>query len=82
MLITKERGAKSMKKKKDNYLANAEMSVEGNYNMLDGVINNVPKPSFLERLKEYERRMAEHRKADTETDGGEPQKSRPAKDEL
>ena len=24
----------------DNYLKNAEMSVEGNYNMLDGLINN------------------------------------------
>ncbi|MFV0413075.1 MAG: YodL domain-containing protein [Oscillospiraceae bacterium] len=25
-----------------NYLANAEMSVEGNYNQIDGIINNVP----------------------------------------
>ena len=48
-----------MKDKKYNHLAAAEMDEEGNYNMVDdGIINNVPKPSVLERMKDYERRMA------------------------
>ncbi|MGL6200430.1 MAG: DUF4316 domain-containing protein [Lachnospiraceae bacterium] len=43
-------------KKPENYLKNTEMSMEGNYNMLDGVINNLPsdgeerKTSLLEQL--------------------------------
>ena len=70
---------------KFNHLAAAEMDEESNYNMVgDGIINNVPKPSFLERLKEYERRMAEHRKAENEVDGenGEPKKGSPARDAI
>ena len=43
-----------MAKKKPNYLSAAEIDVEGNYNMVgDGIINNVPKPSLLDRLEEY-----------------------------
>ena len=34
-----------------NYLAAAEMDSEGNYNMIDGVINNVSKASILEHLR-------------------------------
>ncbi|MCL2776174.1 MAG: DUF4316 domain-containing protein [Oscillospiraceae bacterium] len=55
-----------MKKEKQNYLASAEMDEEGNYNMIDGIINNIlinniPKPSLLEQMKEYERRIAENK---------------------
>jgi len=47
------------------YLKSAEMSVEGNYNMIgDGIINNVPKPSLLERLEEFEQRKRERHKDD------------------
>lgn len=45
---------------KFDYLVNAELSVEGNYNMVgDGIINNVPKPSMLERLEKLEQRKRE-----------------------
>lgn len=30
--------------KKDNYLNNAELSTEQNYNMIDGIPNNTPLP--------------------------------------
>ena len=36
-----------------NYLAAAEMDTEGNYNMIDGVINNVPKVSILEHIRQF-----------------------------
>lgn len=29
---------------KDNYLKNAELSTEQNYNMIDGIANNAPTP--------------------------------------
>ncbi len=29
---------------KDNYLKNAELSTEQNYNMIDGILNNDPPP--------------------------------------
>ena len=45
---------------KDDHLATAEMDEEGNYNMIDGVINNAPKPSVLDKIKEYERLIAEN----------------------
>jgi len=49
-----------MAKKKPNHLSAAEIDAEGNYNMVgDGVINNVPKPSLLERLEEFERQKRE-----------------------
>ena len=40
---------------KYNQLAAAEMSSEGNYNMIDGIPNNgfEQKPSILEQLREY-----------------------------
>ena len=44
---------------KYNYLDAAEMSEEGNYNMIDGIINNVSKPSVLEQMREYERHISE-----------------------
>jgi hypothetical protein len=37
--------------KKRNYLASAEMSTEGNLNMIDGIINNTPKPSLLDKMR-------------------------------
>ena len=36
-----------------NHLASAEMDEEGNYNMIDGIINNEKKPSILEHLRQY-----------------------------
>ena len=44
---------------KHNYLAAAEMSEEGNYNMIDGIINNVEKPSILEHLRQYKQQPPE-----------------------
>jgi hypothetical protein len=54
-----------MPKKKPNYLAAAEIEAEENYNMVgDGIINNVPKPSLLEKLEEFEQRKKERHKVD------------------
>ncbi|MCQ4021732.1 MULTISPECIES: DUF4316 domain-containing protein [unclassified Ruminococcus] len=40
--------------KKDNYLENAEMSVEDNYNCIDGIINNTtPKDEYSEKISKY-----------------------------
>lgn len=38
----------------ENYLAAAEMSAEGNYNQIDGIINNEPppQPSLLDTLNQ------------------------------
>jgi len=38
---------------KYNYLAAAEMDEEGNYNQIDGIINNTKKPSILEHLRNF-----------------------------
>lgn len=43
---------------KFNYLAAAEMGEEQNYNSIDGVINNVQKPSILEHLEECRQKAA------------------------
>ena len=51
-----------MSDKKKNHLAATEMSVEGNYNQIDGIINNTPKPSVIDKMKDYEKRAAEHQK--------------------
>lgn len=64
---------------KYNYLASVEMSNEGNYNMIDGVINNIPKPSVLEKMTEYERLIAE---SDNNNNADEPKIYYPSKDEL
>jgi hypothetical protein len=54
-----------MAKKKPNFLSSAEIQAEGNYNMVgDGIINNVGKPSLLERLEEFEKRKHERHKDD------------------
>ena len=59
--------------KKPNCLSAAEIEAEGNYNMVgDGIINNVPKPSVLERMKEYDQKIAEQHRADDERRSGEP----------
>ena len=34
--------ARMHRNKPDNYLKNAEMSVEGNYNQIDGILGNAP----------------------------------------
>ncbi len=47
----------------ENYLASAEMSVESNYNLIDGIINNAaPKPSVLEALRQHQEQEYERRK--------------------
>lgn len=44
----------------ENYLKNAEMSVEANYNQLDGIINGeVRKPSVREALRQYQEDAAQ-----------------------
>ena len=47
----------------ENYLAAAEMSAEGNYNQIDGIINNEPppKPSLLDTLSQYREDAAKDR---------------------
>lgn len=50
-----------------NYLAAAEMSIEENYNQIDGIPNNGFKPSILEHLRQHQTKPAEH--------GGTPDKS-------
>ena len=56
-----------------NYLQNAEMSVEGNYNNIDGIINGTPndehKRSMLEQLEQCK---AEVERNATPVDGHEP----------
>ena len=53
---------KKPKEQKFNHLANAEMDEEGNYNMIDGIINNTKKepPSVLRQLEAYERKTEYH----------------------
>jgi hypothetical protein len=65
-----------MAKKKPNILAAAEIEAEGNYNFVgDGVINNVKKPSMLERLEELEKNKRERHKDDFFTDQRERHKN-------
>ena len=59
-----------------NHLAGAEMSVEGNYNNIDGIIGNAPpkddageKASMLDRLEHY-KKVSERNSAPV--DGHEP----------
>ena len=59
-----------------NHLASAEMSVEGNYNNIDGIIGNAPikddseeKRDFLNRLDYFK---AEAERNTTPIDGHEP----------
>jgi hypothetical protein len=49
-------------KEKTNYLASVEMSAEGNYNKIDGIINNTPKqpPSVIRQLEAFERKSDYH----------------------
>lgn len=44
----------SLAKEKDNYLKNAEMSVEDDYDSIDGIINNGNKQQEYDKLKESE----------------------------
>lgn len=61
-----------------NYLQNAETSVEGDYNNIDGIINGAPKDdeakkTLLDRLERYKEEAAHQ--CDTNTvpvDGHEP----------
>ena len=49
---------------KETYLVAAEITVEGNDNMVgDGMINHVPKPSLLERLKDAEQQKKKRHQA-------------------
>ena len=65
-----------MAKKKPNCLSSAEIAAEENYNMVgDGIINNVPKPSMLERLAELEQQKRERHKAERIDDTRERHKA-------
>jgi hypothetical protein len=65
-----------MAKKKPNFLSSAEIQAEDNYNMVgDGIINNVSKPSVLERLEEFEKRKRERHKDDRVDDMRERHKA-------
>lgn len=44
---------------KYNYLAAAELGGEQNYNQIDGIINNEPKPSIADQLREFQQKSAE-----------------------
>ncbi|MDL2258109.1 antirestriction protein ArdA [Oscillospiraceae bacterium OttesenSCG-928-G22] len=67
----------------DNYLKNAEMAMEDDYGMIDGIINNgekeiVPpgadeKPSLRERLAEAKRECAERKPPDKKPERGGPE---------
>lgn len=43
----------------ENYLENAEVLMEDDYGMIDGIINNGPKESVMEKLKAAEEKCAE-----------------------
>ena len=45
---------------KYNHLAAAEMMKEDNYNQIDGVINNITKPTFAERMSDAKTKAKEH----------------------
>ena len=49
------------KRKTGNCLAAAEMSEEGNYNQIDGIVNNeAPKPSLIEALRQHQEQREEY----------------------
>lgn len=57
-----------------DHLAAAEMSAEGNYNQIDGVINNeAPKPSLRDTLRQYQEEAG---KQDTQPPGKHPEQGR------
>lgn len=65
-----------------NHLRTVEMSVEGNYNNIDGIIGNAPpkddsegKKSMLERLEHYK---VEAERNAVPVDGNEPAEEHPA----
>lgn len=49
-----EKKSKSVGVKEENYLKNAEMSVEDDYDSIDGIINNGNKQQEYDKLKESE----------------------------
>ena len=71
-------------KEKDNPLRTAEMTVEDDYGMIDGIINNgrrdeaPAKPSIRERLEDAKRECAEHKPPEK----GRPGRSTPEHGDL
>lgn len=53
----------------DNPLRTAEMSLEGNYNMIDGILNNGTEKTTDERKKESIMQRIEQYKAEAERNG-------------
>ena len=53
---------------KDNYLKNAELGAEQNYNMIDGILNNEPTPvpgqEPLDKVKEPPRKKRSRERDD------------------
>ena len=59
---------------KPNHLAAVEMGAEGNYNQIDGIINNeAPKPSLRDTLRQYQEEAG---KQDTQPPGKHPEQGR------
>ena len=69
---------------RDNPLRTAEMTIEDDYGMIDGVINNgrrdeaVAKPSIRERLEDAKRECAERKSSEK----GHPGRSTPEHGDL
>ena len=59
-----------------NHLAAAEMSMESNYNQIDGILNGDLKPAMDERIKKAKRRANEHNSKRAEKHKGERHKSK------
>lgn len=57
---------KEIVEQKYNHLAAAEMMKEGNYNQIDGVLNNTTKPTFEERMQDAKNKAKEHNNRKTE----------------
>jgi hypothetical protein len=62
---------------KYNYLATTEMTVEDNFNQIDGVLNNASKPTFEERMKDAKDKANKHnsRKSERHKDERHSKKS-------
>jgi len=62
-----------------NHLAAAEMSMESNYNQIDGVLNGELKPAMDERMKKARSRAKEHNAKKSEKHKTEHGKSKTAR---
>jgi hypothetical protein len=66
MEARKDGAGNEVVEQKYNHLAAAEMMKEDNYNQIDGVINNISKPTFEERLKDAKNKAKAHKNRKSE----------------